>query len=89
MPADILTVDTDSEVLSDENAKPDSSSGPCSLNSDEDLVYNSSSEMSTFLPVGQQKQQEMEAIRKQLFAEEPIQWPTVSNDSLNEYQTPF
>ena len=24
-----------------------------------------------------------------LFAEEPIQWPTVSNEPLNEYQTPF
>ena len=45
--------------------------------------------MSSFLPVGQPKQQEMEAIRKQLFAEEPIQWPTVSNEPLNEYQTPF
>ena len=58
VPADILTVDTDSEVFSDENAKPDLSSGPCSSHSDEDLVYNSSSEMSSFLPVGQQKQQE-------------------------------
>ena len=89
VPADILTVDTDAVVLSDENAKPDSSSGPCSLNPDEDVVYNSSSEMSSFLPVGEQKQQEMEAIRNLLFAEEPIQWPTVSNDPLNEYQTPF
>ena len=89
VPADILTVDTDAVVLSDENAKPDSSSGPYSLNPDEDVVYNSSSEMSSFLPVGEQKQQEMEAIRNLLFAEEPIQWPTVSNDPLNEYQTPF
>ena len=48
VPADILTVDTDSVVFSDENAKPDSSSGPCILNSDEDLLYNSSSEMSSF-----------------------------------------
>ena len=45
--------------------------------------------MSSFLPVGEQKQQEMEAIRNMLFVEEPIQWPTVSNEPLNEYQTPF
>ncbi|XP_068692831.1 uncharacterized protein [Montipora foliosa] len=45
--------------------------------------------MSSFLPVGEQKQQEMEAIRNMLFAEERIQWPTVSNEPLNEYQTPF
>lgn len=48
VPADILTVDTVSEVFSDKNTKPESTSEPCSLNSDEDLVYNSSSEMSSF-----------------------------------------
>ena len=84
VPADILTPDTDVTVFSDENVKPHSSSGPCSLNPDEGVVYNSSSKMSSFLPVGEQKQQEMEAIRNMLFAEEPIQWPTVSNEPLNE-----
>ena len=45
--------------------------------------------MSTFLPVGQQQQQEMDAIRNQLFAQDPVEWPTVTNEPLNEYQTPF
>ena len=48
VPADLLTVDTNAEVFSVENAKPDLSSGPCSFNPDEDVVYNSSCEMSSF-----------------------------------------
>ena len=87
MPTDLLTVDTDAEVFSGENAELDS--GPCTFNPDEDVVYNSSSEMSSFLPVGQQQQQEMEAIRNQLFEQQPIEWPTVTDEPLNEYQTPF
>ena len=87
VPTDLLTVDTDAEVFSGENAELDS--GPCTFNPDEDVVYNSSSEMSSFLPVGQQQQQEMEAIRNQLFEQQPIEWPTVTDEPLNEYQTPF
>ena len=87
VPTDLLTVDTDAEVFSGENAELDS--GPCNFNPDEDVVYNSSSEMSSFLPVGQQQQQEMEAIRNQLFEQQPIEWPTVTDEPLNEYQTPF
>ena len=47
-------------------------------NPSEDTVYNDSTEMSTFLPVGQQQQQEIEAIRTQLSANEPMTWPVVS-----------
>ena len=87
MPTDLLTVDTDAEVFTDENGDP--YSGPSIGNSDEDIVYNTSSEMITFLPVGQQQQQQMDAIRNQLFAQDPVEWPTVTNEPLNEYQTPF
>ena len=31
----------------------------------------------------------MEAIRNQLFEQQPIEWPTVTDEPLNEYQTPF
>lgn len=73
VPTDLLTVDTDAEVFSAENAELDS--GPCTFNPDEDLVYNSSSEMSSFLPVGQQQQQEMEAIRNQLLNKSLLSGP--------------
>ena len=42
--------------------------------------------MSSFLPVGEQQQQEMEAVRNQLSENKPMQWPSVENEPLNEYQ---
>ena len=41
--------------------------------------------MSSFLPVGEQQQQEIEAIRNQLSEDEPMQWPSVESEPLNEY----
>ena len=55
-------------------------------NQSERIVYNNSTEMSSFLPVGEQQQQEIDAVRNQLSEDEPIQWPSVENEPLNEYQ---
>ena len=44
----------------------------------EDIVRNDSTEMSSFLPVGEQ-QQKMEAVRNQLSVNEPMQWPSHEN----------
>ena len=33
--------------------------------------------MSSFLPVGEQQEQEISAVRQQLAADEPMPWPTV------------
>ena len=46
MPTDLLTVDIAAEVFTDENGDP--YSGPSIGNSDKDIFYNSSSEISTF-----------------------------------------
>lgn len=43
----------------------------------EDQVYDVSTEMSSFLPLGEQQQQELDAVRDQLSAEEPMSWPRV------------
>ena len=32
--------------------------------------------MSSFLPVGEQQQQEIDAVRNQLSEDEPMQWPS-------------
>ena len=40
----------------------------------------------SFLPVGQQEEQEIEGVRNQLSANEPMTWPTVENEPSNEYQ---
>ena len=43
--------------------------------------------MSSFLPVGEQQQQELSAIRNKISASEPLNWPTVDNQPVNEYET--
>ena len=55
-------------------------------NPSEDRVYNDSTEMSSFLPIGEQQEQEMEAVTNQLSENEPMTWPTTENKPLNEYQ---
>ena len=42
--------------------------------------------MSSFLPVGEQQQQEIETVRSQLSENEPMPWPWTENEPLNEYQ---
>ena len=55
---------------------------------DQDQVYSEHSDLCSLLPVGEQ-QHEMEAVRSQLSANEPMQWPTVGDKPLNEYETPY
>lgn len=46
--------------------------------------------MNSFIPVNEQQQQELDAIRDKLsLNDEPINWPSVGNQPINEYQTPF
>ena len=42
--------------------------------------------MSSFLPVGEQQQQEIEAVRNKLCENEPMSWPTIENEPINEYE---
>ena len=84
VPPDLMTVETDDDIVSDDNCSPDV--GPPTDNPSEDIVYNGSTEMSSFLPVGEQQQQEIEAVRNQLSENEPMLWPSVENEPLNEYQ---
>ena len=84
VPPDLMTVETDDDIVSDDNCSLDV--GPPTDSPSEDIVYNESTEMSSFLPVGEQQQQEIEAVRNQLSENEPMQWPTVENEPLNEYQ---
>ncbi|CAB3983680.1 ATP-dependent DNA helicase PIF1 [Paramuricea clavata] len=81
IPADLMTVETESEVVLDDGVIPDL--GPITDNNSEDTVYNHSTEMSSFLPVGEQQEQEVEAVRNQLCANDPMIWPTTENEPLN------
>ena len=53
-------------------------------------MYNEDTKMNTFLPVPDCQQKEMQPIQKQLFHHTThMPWPTVNNEPLNEYQSPF
>ena len=84
VPPDLMTVETDGDIVCDDNCSSDL--GPPTDSPSEDIVYNDSTEMSSFLPVGEQQQQEVEAVRNQLCENDPIEWPSVDNEALNEYQ---
>ena len=84
VPSDLITVETEHEIVSSDNATADL--GPPTQNPSEDIVYNNSTEMSSFLPVGEQQEQEIEAVRNQLSSNDPMAWPSVENEPLNEYQ---
>lgn len=59
----------------------------------EDTVYNEQTEMHSFLPIPQCEQQEIQAIQQKLsstrFTQTSMSWPTVDNEPINEYTTPF
>lgn len=84
---DLLTVETEDHILSDENI--DFDLGPPTDNHSEDTVYNESTDMSSFLPVGQQQEQELNAVRTQLSGNDQMSWPSVDDQPINEYQTQF
>lgn len=78
VPSDFLTIGTEEEIVADnETVLPD-----------EDVVFNQTTEKSTFLPLGEQKEQQIEAIRKCIFAQQnSMDWPTIGDQPLNEYHT--
>ena len=82
-PSELMTVETDDDIMSDDDCSTDV--GPPTANRSEDIVYNNSTEMSSALLVGEQ-QQKIEAVRNQLSENKPMQWPSVENELLNEYQ---
>ena len=73
VPPGLMTVETDDDIISDGNCSPDP--GPPTDNLSEDVVYDNSTELSSFLLAGEQQQQEIEAVRNQLSENEAMPWP--------------
>ena len=86
VPSDIMTIESNGDTLSDEITPPDLDP---SNDNNEDRVYNQTTEMSSFVPVSEKQKQEVSAIRDQLFSNEPLNWPIIDDQPINEYQTPF
>ena len=85
VPHDLISVET-------ENDGRDSLDPDLGPQNEDDIVYNEGTEMSSFLPIPQCQQQEVEAVHRQsclTHHNKHIPWPTVDNEPLNEYLTPF
>ncbi|CAH3173109.1 unnamed protein product, partial [Porites lobata] len=84
VPHGLLSVETENIDL---NATCEPDLGP---QNEDDIVYNEGTEMSSFLPIPECQQQEIEAVRQQLSNDSNhLPWPTVGSEPLNEYVTPF
>ena len=83
-PLHLLTVETTEEIVSHDTVDPHL--GPPTNNPTEDSVYNESNKMSSFLPVGEQHEQELNALRSQISPDKPMSWPSVEDQPLNETQ---
>ena len=83
IPSQLLTVETNDDICVEIDV------GPPTDTPSEDQVYDMSTEMSSFLPLGEQQKQELDAVRNQLSVEEPMSWPSVEEQPLKEYQTPY
>lgn len=85
VPHDIISVET--EDVHNETFQP--SFGPQNAG---DTFYNIQTKMNSFLPCPYCEQQEIQAIQQQLSSthyNQATSWPTVHNDPINEYTTPF
>ena len=85
VPSELLTVETENEMVQEDKDGP--VVGSSIDKPSEDVVYNETTNMSSFLPVGEQ--QELDAMRSQLSADDPVAWPTVQVKPINEYQIPY
>ena len=84
VPYDLLSVETE-DIGEDTTSEPNL--GP---QNEDDIVYNEGTEMSSFLPIPDCQPQEMDAIQQQLSQQAgTMPWPTINNEPINEYLTPF
>ena len=75
-----------------ENAYNEPSERDFSPQNTEDNVYNEQTEVHSFLPIPQCEQQEIQAIQQKLSSAHfspAMSWPTVDNEPINKYTTPF
>ncbi|CAH3122009.1 unnamed protein product [Porites lobata] len=83
VPHGLLSVETENIDL-DATCEPDL--GP---QNEDDIVYNEGTEMSSFLPIPECQQQEIEAVRQQLSNDSNhLPWPTVGSEPLNDNNSP-
>ena len=76
------SIDTNVENNFDNNTNID-------VQSEEEHVFDENTETSSFLPEIANVQLEHDAIKNDLKFADKLKWPTIENEPLNEYTTPF
>lgn len=85
VPQQLLSLQSEEKVIDDTlNCSLDC--GP--VYEEDDIVYNPNVDTSSFLPVNNSQQQEEHLINQQVF-QGHIDWPSSSDNPLNEFTTPF
>ena len=84
IPNDLISIERENDV----SESSDLNFGP---QNEEEIIYNEGTQVNTFLPIPECKQQEIDAIQQKLSSidNQHIAWPTVDNEPMNEYLTPF
>ena len=85
VPQEILSIETDECSIMD-NLKCSPDRGP--RESEDDIVYDCYTDSSSLLPTNSNQQQEVDFIHRQVLQGQ-ADWPTLENNPLNEYVTPF
>lgn len=86
VPPDLQTVEIHDTGL--DNSNDETSFIDSELVCDSDIVFDKDTETSSFVPLGQNEQLEIKAIQSEIAAK-PVDWPTVKNEPLNEFKTPY
>ena len=81
---DLLSVETETDPFDNEQTYQESQNA-------KDIVYDETTAITSFLPIPECQQQELQAIQDKLCGrtDHYMPWPTVDSDPLNEYDTPF
>lgn len=87
IPSDLQTLQTDSDDTLDKDTDQSFLTSNESEH-DSDIVFNNSTDTSSFFPFKNNEKPETETIQDQIGLK-TVSWPTVSNEPLNEYTTPY
>ena len=84
IPDDFMSLHTTEQENENDTCHYDQ--GPCV--NDEDLVYNEQTQMTSFLPVPEKEAKEINIMQQQLETA-TMEWPSVDEQPLNEFNTPY
>ena len=87
VPEDLLTVQTENDNEESNDSPEVSAPDRGQYQSEEDILYNKETEVSSFLPIPQLKAPEIQAVQQELL--NTIDWPTVGSEAFSEFKTPY